>query len=140
MDERADLGELDDDLVVPDREQLKSVGTITCRRCGFPGLHWQEHEDSWRLFDNRRILHECMKTFRPIEEEVTNFLINRLECRKMVLNREQLVKFYNLYPYGLDSNDNIVQAIKQCDATIAKSTSGGDDGYRFDWQAGSSDQ
>lgn len=139
MDERADLGELDDD-TTPVRPTPINTGTITCRRCGFPGLHWQEHEDSWRLFDNRRILHECMKTFRPIEEEVTNFLINRLECRKTVLNREQLIKFYNLYPNSIDSNGIIIQAIKQCDATIAKSTSGGDDGYRFEWQDGSSDQ
>ncbi len=121
-DSRVDLGELEEDSYVLSKPpSLRPLGTITCRRCGFPRLHWQEvRNEGWRLFDDKKVMHSCMSTFLPIEEEITNFLLNRLECRKMILRTEELANFYNLYPYGIESNAKIINAIKTCDGIVAE--------------------
>ena len=36
--------------------------TIACRFCGEGGLHWEEHESGWGLYDAFGFRHHCQTT------------------------------------------------------------------------------
>jgi len=36
--------------------------TITCKRCKVGGLHWQETDKGFRLFDEDKAMHDCGTT------------------------------------------------------------------------------
>jgi hypothetical protein len=48
---------------------------MTCKFCQKDGLHWVETSFGWRLFETKKIQHNCLKKKSPTSPK-TNFKIN----------------------------------------------------------------
>ena len=42
-----------------DYDECLDRSNVECKRCGKNGLHWEEDDDTWRLFYGRYRLHVC---------------------------------------------------------------------------------
>lgn len=60
----------------PDRFRLDDLdeqdGEIACKYCGEEGLHWEETDDGWRLFDYEGDQHVCRED-RVVQDVADDF-------------------------------------------------------------------
>lgn len=55
-----------DDILDPPAPGDATYYPKTCMFCGGQNLHWEEHGDGWRLYDENDELHECHPDYMEI--------------------------------------------------------------------------
>ena len=54
----------------PDYEESDDEPTSNeCKRCGKGGLHWENDDGTWQLYENRYKLHKCDNARLPSDFE-----------------------------------------------------------------------